>query len=153
MLSFPKFSSSSSSLLLRSLVSTCGLELFVNTFLGFSSWVCREIVTKSLHVCIYVLPVARWMVSSLDGTFFFFFKFLFIFRERGRGEKERERNIDVWELHGSVASRVPPAGDLACSPGMCPDWELNQQPSGLQASTQSTELQQSEHLFLMKYLF
>ena len=33
----------------------------------------------------------------------------------------------------------PPTGDLACNPGMCPYWELNQQPFGLQAGTQSTE--------------
>ena len=37
-----------------------------------------------------------------------------------------------------VASRMPPAGDLVCNPGMCPDWASNQ-PCGLQASTQSTE--------------
>ena len=33
----------------------------------------------------------------------------------------------------------PPTGDLACNPGIYPDWELNQQPFGLQASIQSTE--------------
>ena len=32
-----------------------------------------------------------------------------------------------------------PTGNLAHNPGMCPDWELNQQPFGLQAGTQSTE--------------
>ena len=37
-----------------------------------------------------------------------------------------------------VASHVPPTGDLACNPGMCPDWELNQQPFGLQAGAQNT---------------
>ena len=35
-------------------------------------------------------------------------------------EKERERNINVW-------LPLPcPSGDLACTPGLCPDWELNQ---------------------------
>ena len=29
--------------------------------------------------------------------------------------------------------------DLARNPGMCPDWELNQQPFGSQARVQSTE--------------
>ena len=29
--------------------------------------------------------------------------------------------------------------NLAHNPGMCPDWELNQQPCGSQDSTQSTE--------------
>ena len=37
-----------------------------------------------------------------------------------------------------VASRTPPTGDLACNPGMCPDWESNQRPFGSQAGTQST---------------
>ena len=36
-------------------------------------------------------------------------------------------------------SRTSPTGDLACNPGMCPDWGSNLQPFGLQASTQSTE--------------
>ena len=38
-----------------------------------------------------------------------------------------------------VASHVPPTGDLAHNPGMCPDWELNQQPFCSQARTQPTE--------------
>ena len=41
-----------------------------------------------------------------------------------------------------VASCVPPTGDLACNPGMCPDWESNWQPFGLQAGTQYTESHQ-----------
>ena len=60
--------------------------------------------------------------------------YLFIFRERGRdGEREGEKHQCV------VTSRVPSTGDLAHNPGMCPDWELNQQPSGLQAGTQPRE--------------
>ena len=27
---------------------------------------------------------------------------------------------------------MAPTGDLACNPGMCPDWELNRQPFDLQ---------------------
>ena len=38
-----------------------------------------------------------------------------------------------------VASRVPPTRDLARNPGVCPDWESNWPPFGLQAGTQSTE--------------
>ena len=54
-------------------------------------------------------------------------KFLFVFRERGReGEREGEKHQCV------VVSRMPPTGDLARNPGMCPDWESNQQPFGLQ---------------------
>ena len=53
------------------------------------------------------------------------------------GEREGEKHQCV------VASHVPPTGDLAChNPGMCPDWELNQQPFGSQASAQSTERHQ-----------
>ena len=33
---------------------------------------------------------------------------------------------------------MPPIGDLACYPGMCPDWELNRRSLSSQASTQST---------------
>ena len=55
------------------------------------------------------------------------FIYLFTFRERGReGEREGEQHQRV------VASHVPSTGDLAHNPGMCPDWELNQQPFGSQ---------------------
>ena len=50
--------------------------------------------------------------------------FVFIVREEGR-ETERGRNVDVREKHGLLASRPPQTGDLACSTGMCPDWESN----------------------------
>ena len=36
-------------------------------------------------------------------------------------------------------SCAPLLRDLACNPGMCPDWELNQQPLALQASIESIE--------------
>ena len=48
--------------------------------------------------------------------------YLFIFRQGGR---EGEREGKKW--------------DLACHPGMFPDWESNWQPFGLQARAQSTE--------------
>ena len=61
------------------------------------------------------------------------FVYLF-FRERGKeGEREGEKHQCV------VASHAPPTGDLAHNPGMCPDWESNRRPFGVQASTQSTE--------------
>ena len=69
----------------------------------------------------------------------FFKDCIYLFLERGKGrEEERERNISVW------LPLTPPTGDLANNPGMCPDWELNQQPFGSQASTQSTEPHQPE---------
>ena len=49
------------------------------------------------------------------------------------GEKEGEKHQCV------AASHMLPTGDLARNPGMCPDWESNQQPFGSQASVQSTE--------------
>ena len=58
-----------------------------------------------------------------------FFLIVFIFVERGReGEREGEKHQCV------VASHVAAARDLACNPGMCPDWESNLQPFGLQAA-------------------
>ena len=58
---------------------------------------------------------------------FIFFSLLFIFREKGReGEREERKHQCV------VASHVALTGDLVCNPGMCPDWELNQQSFGSQ---------------------
>ena len=54
-------------------------------------------------------------------------------------EGEREKTFNVQEIHWLVASRAPPAGDLAHNPGMCPDWESNQRPLSFQAGTQSTK--------------
>ena len=86
-----------------------------------------------LHTyCLLVVVLAKWRIQShcnvsvpsnlLIQDFFFF---LLLERETGR-EKEREGNIDVPEKHRSVASPMPPTGDLACNPGLCPDREANQ---------------------------
>ena len=53
--------------------------------------------------------------------------YLFIFRERGR-EREGVKH------HCVVASHTTSTGDLACNPGTCPEWELNQWPFGSQHS-------------------
>ena len=46
--------------------------------------------------------------------------FIYLFLERGReGKRQGEKHQCV------IASHVPPTGDLACDPGMCPDWESN----------------------------
>ena len=56
------------------------------------------------------------------------------FRARGQeGEREGQEHQCV------VASHPPPTGNLARNPGMCSEWESNQQHFGLQASAQSTE--------------
>ena len=54
------------------------------------------------------------------------------------GGRKRGGNIDVQEKPRLVASHTPPTRDLAGNPGMCLDWESNQQPFSLQAGTQST---------------
>ena len=38
-----------------------------------------------------------------------------------------------------ITSHMPPTGDLAHNPGMCPDWGSNQRPFALEAGAQSTE--------------
>ena len=69
-----------------------------------------------------------------NGNICCIINFLIFYFQRGKeGERGGEKHQYV------VASCVPPTGDLALNPGMCPDWESNQQPFGLQASTQSTE--------------
>ena len=65
---------------------------------------------------------------------YLFLKVLCIYFQREKkGGRKGEKHQCV------VASHVPPTGDLACSPGMCSDWELNLRPFGSQASSQSTE--------------
>ena len=76
-------------------------------------------------------------VPVLVWTYIFFFFslkrfYLFILRQRGR-EGKRERNINVRLL--LMCSHW----DLARNPGMCPDWESNWRPFGLQAGAQSFE--------------
>ena len=54
--------------------------------------------------------------------------YLFIFRDRGReGERDGEQHQCVF------TSCTPHTGDLACNPGMYPDWESNQRPFGSQS--------------------
>ena len=76
------------------------------------------------------------LVFRCSSSYSFFLRlYLFIFRERGRvGERKGEKHQCVVASHAP-----PPTGNLACNPGMCPDWELNQGPFGLQAHAQSTE--------------
>ena len=95
-----------------------------------------------LNIEVWIHFWALYSVTFIYGLGLFFLKkdFIYLFLERGeRKEKEKERNIDVWEMYWLVASRLPPTGDLALNPGMCPDWESNQWPFCSQAGTQSTE--------------
>ena len=72
---------------------------------------------------------------TFKGISFFFKKFcLFLFIERGR--------------EGEVASHMPSTRNLAHNPGMCPEWESNQQSLDLQAGAQPTEPHQPRQEFL-----
>ena len=72
-------------------------------------------------------------IPNVASLFLQFFKRFYFFTERQKGrEKEKETS-----LRGRLLQA--PTGDPACNPGMCPDWESNQQPFDLQAGAQSTE--------------
>ena len=87
------------------------------------------------------------LLKAFHPNFFLFLKdFTYLFLERGKGGRKGEKHQCV------VASRVPPTGDLACNPGMCPDWESNQRPFGLEACAQSTELHQMGLIHVVKSL-
>ena len=67
------------------------------------------------------------------NTYIFKRFYLLIYRQKLReGEREGEKHQCV------VASYVPPTGDLASNPDMCPDRELNWRPFGSHTSTQPT---------------
>ena len=87
------------------------------------------------------------LTTSWCCFFFLFFKrfYLFIFWQRGR---EGERGVEKHQC--GVASYVPPTGDLAHNSGMCPDWESNWGPFGLQDNMQSTEPHQPGLIFYIK---
>ena len=59
---------------------------------------------------------AFWCLGKVLPPTFFFFKILCIYFLEGGEGKEKEG-----EKHRVVASQAPPTGDLAHSPGMCPD--------------------------------
>ena len=79
-------------------------------------WAPRIPFLHLLHLLCFSLLLS-WL-SFFKKIFYFIF-----FLERGReGGSEGEKHQCV------VASCVPPTEDLACNPGMCPDWKLNWQP-------------------------
>ena len=57
------------------------------------------------------------------------------------------------ELSNVVASHASSTGELAHYPGMCPDWESDQQPFGSQAVTQSTEPHQPGPFIHLEFIF
>ena len=51
-----------------------------------------------------------------------------------------------------VSSCMPATGDLACNPGMYPDWESNWWPFGSQTGTQSTEPHQPGLILVIYFI-
>ena len=82
-----------------------------------------------------------WEYESTEHWILFFLRFyLFIFREEERkGEREGvKQQYERETATGCLLHAIPhpphppcPNRDLACSPGMCPDQELNWWPLGL----------------------
>ena len=89
-----------------------------------------------VHIILIYLKIVNFWKFSLPCLCKKWFPqnyFFYLFLDRGReGEREGEKHQCI------VASHVPPTGDLAHNPGMCPDWESNQQPFGSQGATHST---------------
>ena len=77
-------------------------------------------------------------------SFKIFFKVVFIhFQREGKRSREGEKYRCV------VATPAPCTGDLAHNPGMCPDWELNQQPFDSQPVLNPLRYTSQGHTFLL----
>ena len=109
------------------------------------------LVSKLFH---YTFLLKKYLSTHPHYLYIYcFFKRFYLFSERVEGrEIERKRNFNVREKHQLAAPCMPPTRDLAHNPGMCPDWESNQQPFGSQASTQNTEPHQPGHMCIFMYL-
>ena len=73
-------------------------------------------VWMSLHTQTYA-HTKKYKVKKITSNDFIFLRFYLFFRER-EGERNREISMCGYLLSA-------PNWDLACNPGMCPDWELN----------------------------
>ena len=52
--------------------------------------------------------------------------FMYLFLEREGGREREGEGVRKGEKHQwVVVSHALSTGDVACNPGMCPDWELN----------------------------
>ena len=95
-------------------------------------WLCGYLSTRGKRGCLLTV-LCKYINTML--IWYFFLKILFL--ERGRvGERLGEKHQWV------VASHMPPTGNLACNPGMFPNWGRNWQPFDSQAHAQATELHQ-----------
>ena len=106
---------------------TCSCYLLVETWhlVSTLTLVKAELMALVSDTCVGRMYLTK-CCYSVCKPFLKHFIYSLIFRERGReGERVGEK------LQCVVASHAPPTGDLACNPGMCPDWELNRWPFGL----------------------
>ena len=83
-----------------------------------------NITPQEALVMVFVDPFRIfWAFMYKLIIFFTLIFYVFIFRQREReGEREGEKHQCV------VAPRMPPTGDLAHNPSMCPDREWNLRP-------------------------
>ena len=88
------------------------------------------------HLTLQLAKHPTFHICVFKNVYILFLKdFVYLFLDKGeRKDKERKKNINVWSPLMCLST-----GDLACDPGMCPDWESNQRPSGSQSGAQSTE--------------
>ena len=107
----------------------CGAETPSHPpFLCWQEWASEWGIEETTYTLIHAVSLLFFF--KLKKNFLRFH--LFIFRE-GKGGKKRGKYQCV------VASSVPPSGDLAHNPVMCPDWESNWRPFGSQYSAQPTK--------------
>ena len=109
---------------------------------GLLRWLFLVVSEVSVKGCMFPILPFYIFIAYLSS-----YLFIYLFLDRGeRKEKEREKYQCV------VASCAPPTEDPARNPGMCPNWESNLRPFGLQASAQPTEPHQPGHQVLSDYL-
>ena len=94
----------------------------------------RDLFQRGPGVLYYKSGVWLWWHLSFSFRFKKKKDFIYLFFREGQGRRKRGKETSMC---GCLSSA--PYWDLACNPGMCPDWELNQQPFGSQACAQSTE--------------
>ena len=100
-----------------------GCFLFLNWLLSFF-WLCDEVkhylipppppwpeAGKLMNWFLFKTRFLSWvcLMSKVLIYVFIFKDFIYLLLERGEGrEEEKEKNINVWEIHPSVASCTPP---------------------------------------------
>ena len=112
------------------------LGAYMLTVFMCSWWIIPSSILKCPSLSLFMAFVLKSIFSDIGypatPAFFscpFAWNIIYLFLDLGEGrEKERERNISVWLL-----LMRPPTADLAGNLDMCPDWESNWWPFGLEA--------------------